>query len=325
MVKNLLDGHPELFTYPPNELHFFRYSEHESVLKDKRATVADTGELLEELAGIDFVQRMNDPSAGDYREQVDVDRFDESIAERSPETYPAVYEALFESMAAAVDHVEVDLDEVRPASKTVLETEFFPLLHQWFPDLKFVYVLRNPYGHFASARNSMRITDGAEGDRLGLIKDPYPFVGSEFRRMELSYYFMRKYSRLYPDQFYVLVYDDILENPEPTLRDLASFLDVEYDTSMTNPTICGEPWGGNSWYAEEFEGIDPSPLDHWKDDVSPLEVEAITQLFGDVIDDFGFDPIDTDASLLRPFHLAERPHTYVANRVAYLWQRHGSA
>ncbi len=26
MVKNLLDNHPDLFVYPPNELHFFKFT-----------------------------------------------------------------------------------------------------------------------------------------------------------------------------------------------------------------------------------------------------------------------------------------------------------
>jgi len=206
----------------------------------------------------------------------------------------------------------------------VLETEFVPYLRQWFPDTKFVYVLRNPYGHFASARNSMRITDGSEGDALSILDDPYPFIGSELRRMKLSYYLMGKYKRLYPDQFYVLVYDDILRAPESTLRSLTEFLGIEYHESITNPTICGEQWGGNSWYEDEFDGIDTSPLDHWMDDISRLEKQVITDLFGDLIDEYGFDRLSTDVSLFRPFSVAERPHTYLANRLAVYWQQYGN-
>ncbi|MDR9432189.1 MAG: sulfotransferase [Natronomonas sp.] len=328
MVKNLLDGHPELFTYPPNELHFFRYSDHLAAVKDKKEMESNPSALLDRLAKTQFVRRMGDESttASDYRAQLDLDVFDEQVAAHSPETYPEVYEALFESMAAASGHFDGGLDNVRPATKSVLQTEFFPELRQWFPDLKFVYVLRNPYGHFASARNSMRLrSGGGEGSEMGLISDPYPFIGSELRRMELSYYFARKFERLYPDHFYILIYDRILEYPEPTLRELASFLDVEYHESMTNPTICGEPWGGNSWYAEEFEGIDPGPLDHWLDDLSDGEIGIINDLFGDVLDDFGFDRLESNSSLLRPFHRSERPHTYIANRFAIYRQKHANA
>lgn len=243
MIKSLLDGHPELFVYPPNELHFFRYSEHDGIVKDKLARADGPEELLNALYQIDFVQRMSDSSSSDYRESLNVTEFNERIKMASPKSYPDVYRELFETMEVASSHIDADLEEQRPASKTVLETEFFPELRQWFSDLKFVYVLRNPYGHFASARNSMRISGGSEGDDMTLLGDPYPFIGSELRRMRLSYYFMRKYRRLYPSNFYVLIYDEILRNPEPTLRDLAEFLDIEYDSEMTNPTICGKPWG----------------------------------------------------------------------------------
>lgn len=326
MVKNLLDGHPELFVYPPNEVHFFRYSEHDAAIKDKQGRESDPAALLDRLANIQFVQRMNDDSSSDYRPQIDLEQFNNSVSGRTPSSFPEVYEALFESMANASSHFDCDLDEQRPASKTVLDTEFFPELREWFPDLKFLYVLRNPYGHFASARNSMRLQSGSsEGSDMGLLSDPYPFIGSELRRMELSYHLARKFERLYPDQFSIVLYDDILEAPEETLRDVASFLEIDYHEKMTNPTVCGEPWGGNSWYAEAFEGIDPSPLDHWMDDISAGEIRVINDLFSDVFDTFSFDRIDADKSTLRRFHLSEGPRSYVANRFAIYWLKHGNA
>jgi len=326
MVKNLLDGHPDLFTYPPNELHFFRYSEHDSVVKDKQGRANSPADLCDQLAGIDFVQRMAEESSDDYRPQIDIDRFNELVANHQPTEYPEVYKALFESMARAASHFEGNFEDCRPTSKTVLETEFFSELREWFPDLKFVYVLRSPYGHFASARNSMRLQSGTgEGSEMGILSDPYPFVGSELRRMQLSYYFAEKFARLHPEQFYVLIYDEILADPEPTLRDLAAFLGIDYHESLTNPTICGEPWGGNSWYVEEFEGIDPSPLNHWRDDIGDGELKMINALFKDFFEAYGFEVIEPDSTVMRPFHLSERPWTYVANRFAVYWQKHGSA
>lgn len=326
MVKNLFDNHPEVFVYPPNELHFFRYSDHNSVVKDKQDRVSSPEILLERLSQTGFVKRMSDKSASDYRPQFDIDKFDDLIMEKNATGYPDVYQALFESMAEASSHFEGSVDNLRPVSKTVLETEFFPELRQWFTDLKFVYVLRNPYGHFASARNSMRLQSGSgEGSEMGILSDPYPFIGSEFRRMQLSYYFARKFESLYPDQFYILLYDDILSEPESTLQNVAEFLEIDYHENMANPTICGEPWGGNSWYAEDFEGIDTSPLDHWKDDISGAEIGVLNDLFGDIFEDFGFKRIQPAKSMLRPFHLAERPHTYLANRLMIYWQKHGNA
>jgi hypothetical protein len=67
MVKNLLDGHPELFTHSPNEVHYFRYSEHNAVVKDKQGRAASPPELLARLASIDFIQRMGKETSTDYR------------------------------------------------------------------------------------------------------------------------------------------------------------------------------------------------------------------------------------------------------------------
>jgi hypothetical protein len=93
LVRNLLDGHPEIFMYPPDEVPFFRYSHHESLVQDKLAEIDDQPELLEMLAGIDFLTRMNDPDAKDYREQVDVETFQHDVADATPESHRDIYRA----------------------------------------------------------------------------------------------------------------------------------------------------------------------------------------------------------------------------------------
>lgn len=328
LVKCLLDGHPDLFVYPPNELHFFRYSSHDAAVKDKKARHDDPDALLTALSRTSFVDRLGDPDSKYSSEEVNVSAFQEATRVADPSSFADVYETLFEEMFAASSYEEGNGTGIHPVSKSVLETEFAPLLAQWFPNMKFVYVLRNPYGHFVAARNSIMEGEGEGGlQGSGLVDSlatPYPFVGSELWRMKLSYYFKRKFVALCPDTFYVLVFDDLLRNPEQELRDLANFLDIDYHESMGTPTICGVPWGGNSWKDDEFEGISTEPLYHWQDEITPLEARVVTDLFEETVDQHGFNRFDTRASLLRPYHLSERPLTYVANRVAYLWHRMGN-
>jgi hypothetical protein len=317
LTKNLLDGHPDLFVYPPNELHFFRYSHHESLVKDKQREELNPNKLLELLSNTHFINRMSDNSK-EYNKEINIDGFKSGINGKNVDTYPEVFDALFQSMAEATKIFNKDPSSVRFTSKTVLETEFFPILRQWFSDLKFVYVLRNPYGHFSAARLSMRATDGKEGDDVSSISDPYPIIGKEIRRMVNSYYFMKKYNEMHPDQFHVLVFDELLRNPEKEIEKLCSFLDIDYRKELTNPTICKQPWGGNSWHTGDFEGISKEPLHHWKDDISGGEIKLINEYFERIFDEFNFDQLESDKSMLLPFDSSEwNPKTYIANRVIY--------
>lgn len=329
LVKNLLDNHPELFVFPPNELELFHHSDHPAVVANKKQSASyksDPKELLLKLADVRWIQQINSNTLpNDYATTVDIENFNEKISKSTPKSYSDVYKVLFESMADSTPSFESDEAEVRFVSKTVLETEHFPFLKEWFPDCKFVYVLRNPYAHFVAARTSMRKLDKSEDQEINRIRYPYPFIGSELRRMQLSYYFMKKYSRIYSDNFQIVVFDDLLQNPERELRRLARFLDIEYTNSMTEPTICGELWGGNSYKHANFSGIDQRPLHHWEGDISDLEIKIINDLFGNVINEYGFQQLPTNVSLLRPLGFPEWPHIYLANRIAYLWQKMGTA
>jgi hypothetical protein len=327
-VKNLLDGHPELFVWPPNELHLFRYSDHAALVRDKKRICQNLQDLKHELSRQRFITRQHFESRAEqgtlqdlsgYRRHVDVEQFLELVDRATVTSYKEIYEVLFRAMAKASRHFAGDVDNVRFVSKSVLETEYLPELVRWFPDLKFVYVLRNPYGHFNAVRNSMRRRDGS----LGRFSPPYPYLGREIATMQGSYYFMLKWRDLYPEQFHILVYDRLLDDPEPHLRELCRFLGIEPHETLMTPTLCGEPWSGNSWY-KGFDGIDKSPLTHWMGDISGGEIRLINTHFANVFDEFGFERIESRTSRLVPFHPSERPINYLANRALFMRSNKGA-
>lgn len=317
MIKGLLDNHPELFIYPPNEVHLFRYSHHNGIVRDKNKYESDPEKLKSIIADTEFITRLNDESFSYSTDKVDVETFKKEINETNVSGIGDIYDALYRAMVAASDQP----DGGRFVSKTVLETEFFPELHEIFPGMKFVYVLRNPYGHFNSARNSLRADRSSEkSPKFGNIQHPYPFIGSKIRRMKGSYYFMEKYQELYPDKFYLLIYDKVLENPEREMKQLANFLNVEFDESMLVPTLCGVPWGGNSMHEDQFKGISTKPLTHWKKHITDSEIRLINEFFSEIIKRYNFEFIESNRSMIRRLHASEwKPTTYLANRIILKW------
>jgi hypothetical protein len=322
MVKNLLDDHPGLFVFPPNELHFFKYSCHPSIVKDKASYIDNPRELALKIAQNKFITRITEKDSEFYIPEFSYETFFESIENSDITGYPQVYEVLFKSFYEALGKGK-EAERLRFVSKTVLETEFFPELVRWFPDLKFVYVLRNPYAHFVSAIKSLRThtsrkkSETYEGMKLSSLRNPYPYLGPEIFRMKHSYYFMEKFERLYPKNFYVLVYDDLLKNSEAELEKLASFLDIEFKSTLQTPSIMGKIWKGNSWKNYEFRGIDQAPLEEWKQDISGGEVKLINKFFGNLIKKY-FKLEKSGANILKPLHPSEyRPKIYLANRLLY--------
>ena len=322
LVKHLLDSHPELFVFPPNELHFFGYSHHPSLVKDKQARIINPGELIKQIAENYFITRLTRKNTEYYLPQFDYKKFNDYIEQAPTNNYKQVYENLFRAFYYALGN-NSSLDHLRFASKTVLETEFFPELLNWFPNLRFVYVLRNPYSHYVSTVKSLRThTSRAkgqkhEGMKLSAIRNPYPYIGHEISRMKHSYYFMEKYSRLYPTHFYVLIYEDLLKNSKKEMEKLCDFLGIQFDPVLLKPTLLNQLWYGNSWHYSDFTGIDKRPLKKWKKEISKVEIRFLNKFFGSFIKRY-FHKEESRVPVWKPLHISEYKITnYLANRLLY--------
>ncbi len=319
LVKTLLDGHPELFVFPANEFELFHYTHHEAVVAAKYMRSGDVNIVRREMADNPYILRLNrqEEGATDFRESIDIPGWRQEVLAATTDTFPELIELLFTSMARHCRYFTGEAARVRHAAKCVLNSEYFPELRAWFPGTQMVYVLRNPYGHFNAIRESSRRGTRHEGQRISKLRHTYPILGTELRRMSLSYYFMRKWQALHPEQFYILVYDRLLMDPEREVRKLATFLGIAYDEVLLQPTIGGEPWGGNSWKVAAFDRIDRRPLTHWQEDISKLEVRLINHYFGDVLRDFGFERIESREKIWKPIDWSERPIEYVVNRLLF--------
>jgi hypothetical protein len=295
------------------------------MIKDKMTRIREPAELLITLGQTIFITRLSESQGAFYLRTFDKKAFENSIKSAKVQTFKEVYKALFEAMYRALYKKSLP-ETLRCVSKTVLETEFFPELQQMFPLLKFIYVLRNPYAHFVSTVKSMRTHTGdhkdrvnREGMKLHWFRDPYPFLGPEISRMKRSYYLMEKFSKLYPDRFYVLVYDDLLKDPEGKMMELCRFLEIDFNPVLLKPSIIGETWGGNSWSNEFFTGINTKPLQRWKTEITPGEIRLLNKHFSPVINRF-FSSTERGGSLFLPFHVSEyKPWVYLGNRMLYYW------
>ena len=322
MVKALLDSHPDFFVFPANELHLFKFSYHPSIIKDKSAFIENPKELLRKIAYNKFISRIADKNSEFYIPQFNFTSFKQYIENSEVENCQNVYEVLFKAFYYAIEE-SGNPDNLRFVSKTVLETEFFPELLSWYPDMKFIYVLRNPYAHFVSAIKSLRThsrwnkKEAYEGMKLSAFKNPYPYLGPEIFRMKYSYYFMEKFKRLYPDNFHILVYDDLLKDSETELKQLTDFLRVDYNATLLKPTILDKVWEGNSWRNHQFNQISKAPLDEWKQDISGGEIRLLNKFFQNITEKY-FSLETSGSNILKPFQPSEYvPHRYILNRLLY--------
>lgn len=318
MMKTLFDGHPEVYMFPANEFELFHYTSHDAFFADKYCRENNLGKIRDLLAHNSFIERLNRPEyKGDLRKSVDVAGFQARVKARPINSYPELIEAFMEEMAASSAYFSGDIGSINHALKCVMNEEYLPELLSWFPRAKMIYVLRNPYGHLNAMSKSMRRGVKGEGQRLTSLRNPFPLLGQEIRTMRMSYLFMEKWRALYPDNFYVVVYDKLLMSPAEELRKLCDFLQISFNESLLTPTVGGEVWGGNSWKVESFSNISTKPATHWKEDISALEVHLVNKYFGEVLNKYGFEVQKPAASIWAPVGIAERPLTYMLNRLTW--------
>ena len=310
LVKRLLDGHPELFVYPPNELHVFRHTEHDGLVSYKIDRGPELEDIKRALTEEPSLQKLADPESRVHRPCVDVEGFCRCLLGTPVGDLAGLFEAVRNCMAAHGGHVQGDPAGLRFVVKTVLESEYFLEMADLFPDMKMVYVLRNPYGHLHAVRTiSRKGYTGAPKD------DPFPYLGSEIRRMHHSFYFMRKFQSLFPDRFRVLVYDQLVNAPKAELTALSRFLSIEFHESLLVPSICGQPCSSQSTVIGEVgPTIDPRPSALWTKTITPLEVHLVNRHFLHILDEFGFEVLEAEGDPCSRFGLKESRSTYKKNR-----------
>lgn len=189
----------------------------------------------------------------------------------------------------------------RVVEKSVENSEFVNELQRFFPDAKFVHVVRNPYSNWVSLRKYKSVDWG------------YPLIYRMHKNFLESYYWLEKNKRLYPN-YLVIKYEDLLLSTEVTMKKIADFCEIIFEEVLLKPTYMGESWEGNSTRNEKFSGVNASFIDKWKEDILPIESHIINNAFSHIVKEYGYDEFSMEGSILKKAK-GESLKRYIANRL----------
>jgi hypothetical protein len=94
----------------------------------------------------------------------------------------------------------------------------------------------------------------------------------------------------------VVRFEDLLREPEASMRRVCAFLGVDFTEDLTRPTKAGVAWKGNSTGGTGFRGIDTAPIDRWKETLQPNELAFVERLAGPWMQRFDYPPMGDDRS-----------------------------
>lgn len=151
--------------------------------------------------------------------------------------------------------------------KTPLNEHYLPRLLSEFPRAHIIQLVRHPVDVYASRAR----LDSSLRKSMQNAKRVVDELVRSYRIAAVSQ----------SDRFKVIRYEDLIADTQGTMRDLAGFLGIEYDTGLLDPTVAGQPAQSNSSFA-----LDPAARDRMLPDE---DYELVASMSREAAAVFGYD------------------------------------
>ena len=297
LVRSILDSHPQLVVYPEETIFFRRYLPEAGELSSQ-----DQLALADQLLIHIFTWNQADPPPSQ-----------EGYPDRdySEISYEAVRRELYLNLrhssrnpgdmlsAAILAYGQVSgqiSDQTRNwVEKSPYNEYFSQEIFQWWPAARCIHVLRDPRDNYASYR------------RKHPDWRPEFFAANWNRSTQAGVHNQKRYGN---ERYLLVRYEELVEKPENTIRALADFLEIDWDSSLTRPTRAGEEWAGNSMFAIEFSGISAAATDRWKDELAPEDAAVIEIMTARLLKKYDYEIAPTDRSMGHSIDARWRAHSW---------------
>lgn len=160
-----------------------------------------------------------------------------------------------------------------------------PKLFEWFPNTKIIQTTRDPRAITASQlKRLLKRVDVRPA--FSFIKAVYALIIviyltiSWMSSIRLYY----KYKKLFPSNYYIVKFEDIVLNPEKEVMKLCEFLEIEYHKDMLNPDAVG-----SSYDRDMLKGFDTGAVDRWRHYLSPRIKKWIEFSMNKYMNALGYD------------------------------------
>jgi hypothetical protein len=149
--------------------------------------------------------------------------------------------------------------------KTPIHIRYVPTILGWFPNGKVIHMLRDPRAIFVSElrrRKKSGTTLYKRLKRVGFLYKLYIMLQTTILWLE-GLYRCFKYKKLYPNNYYVLEFEDLVKDPEKHIKQVCDFLGVDFQDEMLDQEVVSEGFQVGK------TGFDARAADRWKDRIEP--------------------------------------------------------
>jgi len=285
LIARMLDGHPELLVMPLE----MKYSPLKVAWPDLRDTGGDFSEIAKrfDLVGT-FAKfskggRLTKDLYGRKGIDLDWDKFTADIKagledrEINLKTVTdAVTSAFFRAWDSGAHLKDVVTPKYLVNHLSMMCLAYPGTFFEAYPGGYAVQVVREPRSWYASVKKVFEIPD----------KDPVFAPYALYLWAETSIRAL-VYAKFFKGRYLLVRYEDLVLDPEGSMRALCGRLGIEFEPALTRPTIGGDPWRGNSPYGPQ-DNVSAAPTTRWKEILTSEEVKYIEENFGDLARVLGY-------------------------------------
>jgi hypothetical protein len=189
-----------------------------------------------------------------------------------------------------------------PGEKSPHNEFYYEIIQEWLEDfeLKFVHVVRNPFDETASQKHFHEASFRKDKRKAKSLHVP-----SHCRNWARSASMGLARARYHPEGYYLLKYEDLATYPTDTIRELCTFLGVDFEQERMLNLADFEGHGNNTSFQEqqakkhpEFSAIRlPASRKHY---LTASEIRAVASICGELARALGYR--DNDLQSLPPEH-----------------------
>jgi hypothetical protein len=177
----------------------------------------------------------------------------------------------------------------RACLKFPLDVRYIPELMEWFPEGKVVHITRDPRGLAMSKSNDPSGT--------GPLVQRHPYLAWLIRKAALAVVILnyrlsaKSHRQLKGRPNYSLFrYEDLLAEPEKTLRELCEFIEIEFSDDMLQPQKGKHEHQPSSLTGKQQKAFDPEAAIRWQRVISPFDNFLIASATRSSMRELGYDP-----------------------------------
>jgi len=220
-----------------------------------------------------------------YEHVVDDKEFREGFKKRvlnSDRSLGSIFKALVEEITFAIG-------KKRACVKFPLDLNNVPKLFEWYPECKVMHITRDPRAMATSKMND------PSGTAVRVAR--YPYLSSGIRKGAMLFAITQYIwsSRLHVAYkgltgYKLFRYEDLLCEPEKVIRELCSFLELDFSPNMLQPQKGKHEHQPSSITGKRRKGFDREAVWRWKTVMSPFSAALVGLITKRSMERFGYDP-----------------------------------